>query len=274
MVDIYLARHGQDADNAAGVLNGRRDMPLTDLGRRQAEEVALKMSRAGFALALLPTTTTKTTTTMKSKSAADASSSDAAAADASSPSSKRLGTIYSSPLRRARETADIFARVLSSGGGGNDGASEVDEVEVKILDDLIERDFGIMTGRPASSIVEVCGVDRVLATEKINYFLDPEGAETFPDLLDRARRLLSQIETITTASSDGDDDGDYDSTSMSSILLVTHGDFGKMLYAAYYDLNWEEVLRQFHFGNSEVLLLSRGSAPESAHVFETMQFNA
>ncbi len=59
-----------------------------------------------------------------------------------------------------------------------------------------------------------------------------------------------------------------------SILLVTHGDFGKMLYAAYYDIPWEDVLRQFHFGNSEVLLLSKDSSPGKAHVFETKQFNA
>ncbi len=29
MLTIYVARHGQDKDNEAGILNGRRDMPLT-----------------------------------------------------------------------------------------------------------------------------------------------------------------------------------------------------------------------------------------------------
>mmetsp|Transcript_28 Transcript_28/g.73 ORF Transcript_28/g.73 Transcript_28/m.73 type:complete len:121 (+) Transcript_28:225-587(+) len=119
-----------------------------------------------------------------------------------------------------------------------------------------------MTGQLTSSILEKCGEDHILATETINYFLDPSGAETFPDLIDRANRLLSHIQKIA----------EKDST-LSSILLVTHGDFGKMIYAAYYNLQWEEVLRQFHFGNSEVILLAKDSPPEKAHVFETLQFN-
>jgi hypothetical protein len=47
-----------------------------------------------------------------------------------------------------------------------------------------------------------------------------------------------------------------------------------MIYAAYYKLHWEEVLKQFHFGNSEVLLLAEDSPPEKAHIFETLQFNS
>ncbi len=194
----------------------------------------------------------------------------------SSSSYTTLSAIYSSPLRRARETAEIFAGALSYCDGDNasdehrqgpptDGTA----IEVEILDDLVERDFGVMTGQPTSSILERCDAEdvriRVLATDAINYFLDPPNAETFPDLIDRAHRLLFHIQTITKGSSS--------SSSPSSILLVTHGDFGKMLYAAYYNLQWEEVLRQFHFGNSEVLLLAKDSPPDKAHVFETLQFN-
>ncbi len=32
MLKIYLARHGQNEDNANGILNGHRDLPLTDIG--------------------------------------------------------------------------------------------------------------------------------------------------------------------------------------------------------------------------------------------------
>jgi broad specificity phosphatase PhoE len=165
-----------------------------------------------------------------------------------------LSAIYSSPLQRALHTARIFADVLK------DGSS--DEGKVEILHDLIERDFGIMAGLPTSSITALCGEDNVLATETINYFLDPDGAETFPQLIDRAKRLFAHIDELTK-----------ELPSDSSILLVTHGDFGKMLYAAYYDIPWEDVLRQFHFGNSEVLLLSKESSSDKAHVFETQQFN-
>ncbi len=230
MVNLYLARHGQDEDNAEGILNGHRDRPLTYLGRQQAREVGNKMKEAGFVFASPAISETLLTT--------------------------RLKSIYTSPLQRAHETARIFADILSQN-------KKKEEKKVEVLDDLIERNFGVMTGLPASSIVEKCGSDHILATEKINYFLDPEGAETFPDLILRAKRLLSHIQQITANYGENE-----------SILFVTHGDFGKMLYAAYYGLEWDQVLRQFHFGNSEVLLLSQDSPPEKAHVFEAMQFNS
>lgn len=37
---IILVRHGQTEANASGLLQGRADLPLTDLGRRQAEAAA------------------------------------------------------------------------------------------------------------------------------------------------------------------------------------------------------------------------------------------
>ena len=253
MVRLYVARHGQDGDNARGILNGQRDQPLTELGRQQARDVAQKMVDAGFTLAV---------------TASSQSSSGLA------KSMTSLSAIYSSPLQRAHETAKIFAEILSNANDNDETPSSAPistdtsnnkqcNTKVEILNGLIERDFGIMTGLPASSILEKCGSDHVLVTEKINYFLDPTGAETFPDLIGRAKKLLSHIQQITSTY-DADD----------AILLVTHGDFGKMLYASYYDMDWEEVLKQFHFGNSEVLLLSKDSPPEKAHVFETIQFNA
>ncbi|KAL3779342.1 hypothetical protein HJC23_007472 [Cyclotella cryptica] len=241
MINIYVARHGQDVDNANGILNGHRNQPLTDLGRHQAREVAKRMLQEGFRL-LSPSRTHPS-------------------ASSTTPITC-LRTIYSSPLRRARETAEIFANILSS--ECNDESS--DSVNVQLVDSLIERNFGIMTGMPISSIIEMCGKEHVLSTEKIHYFLNPEGAETFPDLIERAKSLLTFIETENTKNGD-------EALGQHSILLVTHGDFGKMIYAAYYDLDWEEVLRQFHFGNSEVLLLAKHSPPEKAHVFETSQFN-
>lgn len=229
MVKIFVSRHGQDADNANGILNGHRNEPLTDLGRKQATDVANKMLNAGFRY--------------KSPSG-----------DASEGITI-LSAVYSSPLQRALHTARIFADILKNG--------TTDEGKVEVLQDLIERDFGIMAGLPTQSITAICGEDKILATDTINYFLDPEGAETFPQLIERAKRLFTHIEKVTK-----------DLPSDSSILLVTHGDFGKMLYAAYYDIPWEDVLRLFHFGNSEVLLLSKDSSPEEAHVFETKQFNS
>jgi hypothetical protein len=46
-----------------------------------------------------------------------------------------------------------------------------------------------------------------------------------------------------------------------------------MLYAAYYELPWKEVLTMFHLGNSELLLLAQDSAAENAHVIRIEQHN-
>ena len=199
-IRIYLARHGQDQDNANGILNGHRDQPLTPLGEEQARTVASKIQQHKL----------------------------------------HFDAVFSSPLQRSKRTAEI----LANGQG------------VETLDGLIERDFGIMTGKPTKDIPTLC--KDVLQTDTICYFLSPQSAETFPDLIQRANELLADLQEKHAAG---------------SILLVTHGDFGKMLYAAFYKLDWQDVLRQFHFGNSEILLLSSKSSPESAHIFHVEQYN-
>lgn len=204
MTTIYLARHGQDEDNEAGILNGRRDKPLTKLGLEQASQLAQKIK----------------------------------------DSSIKFDKVYSSPLQRAYQTAKTITDYLQT------------ESPEKV-DLLIERDFGVMTGKSTKSIMELCSPD-ILQAEIITYFLSPQGAETFPELIDRAKILLDFIK---------------DKHKEEKILLVTHGDFGKMLYAAYYNLNWQEVLTMFHFGNSELLILSEDSASEDSHLFSASQYN-
>lgn len=203
-MNVYIARHGQNEDNRDGILNGHRDLPLTELGRQQAQEAAQNIIDRQL----------------------------------------HVDVIYSSPLARAHETAHIIADMAKQ--------------PVPIIHPLlIERDFGVMSGRPVASIKELCAPD-IIETDTITYFLSPEGAETFPELLDRARTLLAELEV---------------KHSTDTVLLVGHGDMGKMIYAAYYDLDWQEVLTQFHFGNSELLLLSPDSSPEDAHVFSITQYN-
>jgi len=152
--------------------------------------------------------------------------------------------VYSSPLQRAHTTAEKITQKLNL-------------VEPEILAQLIERDFGIMTGRKISEIESLCA-PAILKTDTVVYFLEVEGAETFPDLIIRAKKLLRFIK-------DNYQDG--------NILLVGHGDFGKMIYAAYYNLAWDEVLRSFHFGNSELILLTDNISPDEAQIFKTPQFN-
>lgn len=204
---IYLVRHGQNHDNARGLLNGHRDEPLTEVGIMQAHDLADRMSAAGLS----------------------------------------FDCVLSSPLGRAFETAKIITSTL--------GLTRVSDPE--IMPELIERDFGMMTGKSQTQIITLCAPD-ILQSDTITYFLSPEGAETFPQLLKRGKNILS---LITERFSDG------------NILLVTHGDIGKMIYAAYYDLPWRDVLLGFHFGNSDLLELSVESNADDTHALKTPQHN-
>lgn len=152
--------------------------------------------------------------------------------------------IYSSPLKRAFRTAEIIANDLGL-------------QEPKINEDLIERDFGILSGQLVSRIEELCAPD-IIKTDTITYFLSPEGGETFPQSIERVERLLGRLNDLHKEG---------------SVLLVTHGDIGKMIYATYYNLDWKDVLTSFHFGNSEVLLLSEDSPATEAHFFKQSQYN-
>lgn len=127
----------------------------------------------------------------------------------------------------------------------------------EIMQDLIERDFGVMTGKHKEDIVKLCSPN-IIKTDTITHFLDPEGAETFPELIERGHKAINKIK-------EKHKDG--------SILLVTHGDVGKMIYAAYYNLDWKHVLNSFHFGNVEVLLMSEESSADEAHIFKQKQYN-
>lgn len=152
--------------------------------------------------------------------------------------------VYSSPLQRAYLTAETITNTL---------ALEKPE----ILDLLIERDFGNMTGKAVNDVELLCSPD-IIKADIITYFIAPEGAETFPQLLERGKRVLDYIEK---------------KHHNQNILLVTHGDIGKMIYAAYYNLEWKDILTMFHFGNSEILLLSKDTKQEDAHIFTTKQYN-
>lgn len=204
MLNIYLTRHGQDQDNANGILNGRRDTPLTEIGFSQAKQLAEKIKSSGIV----------------------------------------FDKIFASPLKRTFQTAQIISKVLQTR-------------DPQKLDLLIERDFGVMTGEPLAKIIEMCAPD-ILETENVTYFLSPKDAETFPQLMERAKRLLSWLN---------------DKYKEGNILLVSHGDIGKMIYAQYYNLDWHEVLRMFYFGNSDLLLLSPNSPASEPYVFTSIQSN-
>jgi len=161
-LEIYIARHGQNEDNLNGILNGHRDLPLTELGRQQAHDLGEGIKEAGLT----------------------------------------FGSVYSSPLSRAFETAQIVCKILGI------------KPDPQVIPELIERDFGVMTGVPASEIEARCAPD-IVKTDTITYFLSPSGAESFPDLVDRGHLILNIVRS---------------QKKKGSTLLVCHGDIGKMIY--------------------------------------------
>jgi len=199
MLNIYIARHGQDQDNIKGILNGQRDMELTDQGIEQANSVAKKINDSKI----------------------------------------KFDQIYSSPLKRAFKTAQIISE-------------KTNNPTPVVMQDLIERNFGVMTGKHHSCIISECS-PKIIQSKDITYFLEPEGAETFPQLVQRAQRLLKKIK---------------ETHGQGNILLVSHGDIGKMIYAAYYNLDWQETLTKFYFGNADLILLSKQSSAKDVHVFK------
>ena len=90
---MVLIRHGQSTANASGVWQGQMDFPLSELGRRQAEEAGRALGGAGV-----------------------------------------ISGVYSSPLSRAFETAEILARAAGYEG------------EVIPVAGLTERHGGLLQG--------------------------------------------------------------------------------------------------------------------------------
>jgi broad specificity phosphatase PhoE len=183
MEKIFIVRHGQDQDNAQGILNGHRDTSLTELGKRQAHETASKLVGKG------------------------------------------ISTIFSGPQLRHRDTAHIISETLGS-------------LTVTVRDDLVERDFGILTGKPLSDIPTYA--KEIIITDGVNYFLDAEGSESFESVFNRARGFLMYLQS---QSMDG------------GLLIVTSGDIGKMIRAAYYNWSWQEGLKTSHFDNAGIIEL-------------------
>lgn len=201
-LEIFVARHGQSEDNIKGVIGGHRDAPLTDLGREQARQLAHAVVDARLS----------------------------------------FDAVYCSPLKRAKETAEIVCKIAK-------------QPEPKVVVQLIERDIGLLEGLPYAEAIAQCDPANVLKTDVVTYALDAEGAETFPVLIERANTVLTEVRAWHA-------DG--------RVLLVCHGDFGKMLYAAATGKDWKEVLLDFHFGNAEMIDLSGNG---QAHVIKLEQFN-
>ena len=72
--------------------------------------------------------------------------------------------------------------------------------------------------------------------------IEVDGAESFPALYSRAQKFLEALQTRHPND---------------IILIVTHGDIGKMIRAAYYELSWKEGLQTPYFDNTDILELTK-----------------
>ncbi|KAF8278465.1 phosphoglycerate mutase protein [Trypanosoma cruzi] len=183
MAVVHICRHGQDEDNFEGLLNGRRDRPLTQLGREQATALSQKLKERGMTYDI----------------------------------------ILTSPLQRANETARIIGEALS--------------VNVETENELVEREFGVLTGKPMEQIRTHAG-ENVVQGDRVLYFLSVDGAETFDECYDRAARVLQRVDANFAGK---------------RVLLVCHGDIGKMLLAVRRKITWREGIMLPYFANTDVL---------------------
>ncbi len=135
---VLLVRHGETDWNVAGKIQGASDIPLNAAGRSQAEALAGKIAAGGM----------------------------------------RPGIIYSSPLKRALETARIAGRTLG--------------VEVIAAPELTELSFGCWEGCSWDEVGERWpGQFEAYAADRRNYA--PPGGESYADMLRRAKPFVDAL---------------------------------------------------------------------------------
>jgi broad specificity phosphatase PhoE len=163
-MEIMLLRHGESEGNAQGRMQGRRDFPLSALGREQAARAAAFLAQQG-----------------------------------------PFSAVYTSPLKRAFETASIVA------AHGVRPEPVVDE-------DLPEIGAGALEGLNEAEIRAAHSgfMDRSL-TETGDF--SDYGGESYADVQARLRRVMTRIEARHRARAD-------------RVLLVGHGGFHYQLAKA------------------------------------------
>lgn len=231
-IKIFCCRHGQDQDNVNSILNGHRDQPLTELGLQQASEVADKVA-----------------------------SPSATADESAQLLSSNLRYIFHSPLQRAAITATTIrercAKVRAAAAGRRRSPPSCE-----MMRDLIERDFGEMTGKPLADILKL-EESTLVRSDKVVYFTAAAGSEAFPELQCRAARVLESVRAEVARreaerkakSSNATNDEDDAVTGPVVALLVCHGDIMKMMVAVSKNLPWKEALMLPYVANTAVIEL-------------------
>lgn len=103
---LSCVRHGESTYNAENRVQGQSDIPLSDLGIRQSEAVAAALAAASSA--------ERSAERATPRAVADAiAETNTASASAERPPWPPIELIWSSPLRRAMQTAEIIAQRLN-----------------------------------------------------------------------------------------------------------------------------------------------------------------
>ena len=151
---LVFVRHAESEGNAEGRLQGHADFPLSDDGRAQAATLFDRFKREG----LEPT------------------------------------HVYSSPLKRTAETAQIVARDWP--------------VEISYSDDLKEHDIGVFSGLTWEEAT-AAHPEMARALDETSEWGVVAGAESFADQRSRAERVVSGL-----VGAHGNDD---------VVVVFTHG---------------------------------------------------
>lgn len=129
---------------------------------------------------------------------------------------KELDVVYSSPLTRARQTADIIT----------DGKNNI------IIDeDLLERSFGELEGKQVDWSKIGDDLDR-------NLNISSYGIEPVNDMLARTKRFLNRVKA--------------ENESDAKILIVAHGGLLRILHYTIVGYNDDTNFRETRFENCEL----------------------
>lgn len=160
---LWVLRHGQTEMSVQKQFSGLSDPELTSHGREQARRAAAYVAGQ----------------------LAGGAGDNAGAGSSAGPAA-----IYSSPLKRTRQTAEAVAEALaaSPAGGGGPGTAKP---RVHVTEALIEMDFGNWEGRTFAEVMEefplehdACFWDSAAA---------PSGGESPDDVLARVRPFLRDV---------------------------------------------------------------------------------
>ncbi|MCD8395807.1 MAG: histidine phosphatase family protein [Lachnospiraceae bacterium] len=183
---LYIIRHGQTEWNSSYRLQGRTDIPLNESGRELARKTGEALARQGIC----------------------------------------FERIYSSPLIRARETAELVSE-----NNGQIGMATPIHADLH----LQEISFGAMEGERVRDENGVLNVENYIRFfNDPERYIPPEGGESFEALLERTGEFLEMLRREAlgfTEANSCDNDAPDKKHSVGNILISTHGAASRALLA-------------------------------------------